>query len=86
LVERLIAARDQLVKPVPSVTLARETMAEAANALTAIEVAARDGKSALAAWDRYQPNVCRADTIEQAIEMASALRLLVAALDTKQEA
>lgn len=34
-------------------------------------------RKALAAWDRYQPNVDRAETVEQACAMAAALRRLL---------
>jgi len=34
-------------------------------------------RAALAAWDRYDPNVSRADTINQAIAMANAIRRIL---------
>ena len=61
-------------------------MADAANALTPMRAAVRDAKSAVAAWESYQPLTSREVIIEQAVTMARALRAVVAALDTKQEA
>jgi len=39
--------------------------------------AIEQARKALAAWDRYQPNVDRAETVEQACAMATALRRLL---------
>ena len=39
--------------------------------------AVEQARKALAAWDRYQPNVDRAETVEQACAMAAALRRLL---------
>lgn len=85
LTERLVAVRDRMKaltkqgednvwRPAKD---AVEVMADAANVLAGIDAAARFGKTALAAWDKYEPDASRDRIADQACEMAEALRLIL---------